>query len=294
MAKSKARLGKGLGALIPEARKTDNESAAAGSITELDPRLIRKNPYQPRTVFDPDALAELKQSIKENGLIQPIAVREVDDGYELIAGERRLRSVLDLDMKTVPAIILDIDTKEEMLEYALIENVQREQLNVVEQALSYQRLTDECGLTIETVAQKVGKNRSTINNILRVLKLPRAVLELLREDALTTGHAKALLALPDTSSMIAMGRRAARGNWSVRKTEQAVQAALQSSDESETQPTEQPFHRQFVEMARSQFGTQVKLRPKKSGGSIELEYYNDDDLFRIYELIEKLNRDETQ
>lgn len=295
MTKNKPRLGKGLSALIPDnSSSATNSNKTSNDVLLLDPRTIKKNPYQPRLNFDAEALEELKQSIKENGLIQPIAVRKVGDDFELIAGERRLRSVIDLGLEEVPAFLLQLETKEEMLEVALIENVQREHLNIIELASSYNRLIEECQLTIENVAQKIGKNRSTINNILRLLKLPKYTQEKLVRSEISMGHARALLGLSDTGKINELAKQIAEKELSVRKVEQLVRFSNDSSEKEtplvkkETK-TNSLFHSKMEDNFRATLGTKVKIKPKKKGGLIELEYYNEEDLLRLAELFEGLD-----
>ena len=294
MAKTKQRLGKGLNALIPDKVNADSaEPIANASLTEIDPKLIKTNPYQPRLSFDEKALNELKQSIKENGLIQPIAVRKTKNFYELVAGERRLRSVLDLGYEKIPAYILDISSKEEMLEIALIENVQREKLNIVELAQSYKRLIDECNLTIENVAKKIGKDRSTINNIIRLLKLPNKVHEALKKNEISAGHARSLLALDSKSDQVEVMKTIISKDLSVRKTEQFVKelnnVPTTATKTESSAPIHKKFHAKVESSLRNNLGTKVKVKPKRVGGTIEIDYYSDEDLLRINELIENLN-----
>ena len=285
---SNQRLGRGLGALIPNVDNSDDDKR----ILEIDPKLIKTNPYQPRLEFDVQALEELKASIKEKGLIQPIAVRKVDNYYELIAGERRLRSVIDLGFKKVPAYILDIETKEDMLEIALIENVQREKLNVIELAISYKRLVDECGLTIEQVGKTIGKDRSTINNVLRLLKLPQTVQTSLKENKISMGHARAILGAPSIDEQINVLDKVLKNDLSVRKTEEIVKSVAQiasAKKEKRKSSIKKTYHTKMESMLRDLLGTQVKLSPKSKGGSIDIEYYSDEDLHRLYEIFERMS-----
>jgi ParB family chromosome partitioning protein len=281
---NKQRLGRGLSALLPsiDTDKSDNR------IKEIDPKLIKTNPYQPRLEFDEVALEELKNSIREKGLIQPIAVRQIDNYYELIAGERRLRSVIDLNFEKVPVYILEVETKEDMLEIALIENVQREKLNVIELAISYKRLVDECSYTIENVAKKIGKDRSTINNIIRLLKLPNEVQDAIKGKKISMGHARALLAAEKTIQLDLL-KKIILDDLSVRKVEALIKSLNVQKVEEKTTKTSSPkksYHVQMENLFRGKLGTQVKLSPKSKGGSIEIEYYSDEDLTRIYDLFE--------
>jgi len=284
------RLGKGLGALLPAIDGQDDSV----KVIELDPKLIKTNPYQPRLEFDKEALEELKLSIREKGLIQPIAVRKIDDTYELIAGERRLRSVLELGYERVPAYIMDVDTKEDMLEIALIENVQREKLNVIELAVSYQRLIDECHLTIEQVAKKIGKDRSTINNILRLMKLPDEVQSSIKEQKISMGHARAILAAPTKKDQIDLMGKVIKNDLSVRKTESLVKSLNSVKNEQKRTPKvsrKKEHHARVENLLREKLGTQVKLSPKSRGGSIEIEYYSEEDLSRLFDLFDQIMED---
>lgn len=297
MAKNKVRLGKGLSALIPnEPKESENKAdGIAKKSLMIDPRLVKTNPYQPRLSFDKQALAELKQSIEENGLIQPIAVRKMGDAYELIAGERRLRCVLDLGYGEIPAHLLEIESKEEMLEIALIENVQREKLNIIELAKSYRQLVEECNLTIETVARKIGKERSTINNILRLLKLPKFTQDKLIKNQMSMGHARALLGLNNASKINQLAEDIVSKELSVRKVEQLVrfendqQEAKKTKQIEEKKNPKQAFYSKVENTIRQCLGTKVRLKTKKTGGVIEVEYFNDDDLNRLKERFEEMS-----
>ena len=202
MTKSKGGLGKGLSALIRptvSVEKSDNQRVKSApsdaiSISHIEIAKIRPNPYQPRADFDTKALDELRESIREKGIIQPVTVRKAkDDKYELISGERRIRAAQDLGLSAVPAYIIEVKNDEEMLELALIENLQREHLNPVEIAISYQRLINDVGLSPEEIAKKVSKDRTTVVNFLRLLKLPKNIQDALRTGVLTIGHARALV-----------------------------------------------------------------------------------------------------
>lgn len=254
MAKKVASLGKGLGALLPpsfsiepsiEVSRDDGQSVGVTAMIRLD--LIRPNPMQPREDFDPIALEDLKKSIREKGVIQPITVRRVEEGhYEIIAGERRFRASTEIGLETIPAYILDIETDAEMLELALIENVQRENLNPIEVALGYKRLMEECVLTQEEVSRKVGKDRTTITNFLRLLKLPAEIQQSLRMKHLSMGHARAILALSDPELQREVFRQVRDSELSVRRTEElvkkveagmSVSAALVEAIEKQNSPT---------------------------------------------------------
>ena len=229
MAKRSISLGKGLDALLPSsfsieppdaARPDDGQSV--GVIAMIEVRRVRPNPMQPRQDFDREALEDLKKSIREKGVIQPITVRRADDGYEIIAGERRVRASGEVGLETIPAYILDIETDADMLELALIENVQRENLNPIEVALGYKRLMEECRLTQEEVSKKVGKDRTTITNFLRLLRLPDEIQRALRAKTLSMGHARAILAVSDEQKQRAVFEQVRAQEFSVRKTEELV------------------------------------------------------------------------
>lgn len=286
------RLGRGLSALIPDIspERDNNNNVKAGSIHEIEISRIAANPFQPRTDFDPQALQELKQSIAENGLVTPVTVRPHQGSYQLIAGERRFRAVQELGYERIPAYVLEVRDDRQMMEMALIENVQRENLNPIEEALGYQRLIDECALTQEVVAQKVGKDRVTIANSLRLLKLPDSVQESLRKSELSAGHARALLGLPDRAQQIELWKTILKNSLSVRQVEKLVQRASKpkSAAKKKVSPTAPYAVREAEDKLRRIFGTQVKINLQGKGGKIEVEFYSDNDLERLLELMQKI------
>ncbi|MCG3120873.1 MAG: Stage 0 sporulation protein J [bacterium] len=286
------RLGRGLSALIPDlsTERDSNNNAKAGSIHEIEVSRIVANPFQPRTDFAPQALAELKQSISENGLVTPVTVRPHNNGYQLIAGERRFRAVQELGYERIPAYVLEVHDDRQMMEMALIENVQRENLNPIEEAVGYQRLIDECSLTQEVVAQKVGKDRVTIANSLRLLKLPEKVQESLRKSELSAGHARALLGLPERAQQVELWKTILKNGLSVRQVEKLVQRAAKpkSAAKKKVSPTAPYAVREAEDKLRRIFGTQVHIHLQGKGGKIELEFYSDNDLERLLELMQKI------
>lgn len=303
--KIKPGLGKGLSALIPDSAidqsstesKNQNQVIDGGLIAFIEIHKIHRNPYQPREDFDPDALNDLMNSIKEHGLIQPITVRPSINGYELVAGERRLRASTELGLDSIPAYVLkDIKTGTQMLELALIENVQRENLNPIEVAHGYQRLIEECGYTQEEVSKRVGKERSTVTNFLRLLRLPENIQEELRKRKLSTGHARAILALEDAAQMISAGKEVIEKQLSVRATEKLVKDIIEGSKKKETQTKKEIISREELiiledkaNTLRRSFGTQVKITPKsKESGIIEFEFYSNDDLERLLDIFNRL------
>jgi len=296
----KTVLGRGLSALIPKGPRLEvslkdgsvgRDTGEIGIIASVEIVRVKPNPFQPRMDFDPGALEELTKSIREKGVIQPITIRRVEDGYQLISGERRLRAAQAARFKQIPAYIIEVKSDEEMLELALIENIQREHLNPIEVAQAYQRLIAECHLTQEDVAQRVGKERSTVTNFLRLLKLPSKVQEGLRKEKITMGHARALVNLPNERQQMRLYERIVDGGLSVRKVEDIVRAALQGGRKP-AKPTKpgavsSADVRDVEERLRRALGTRVKVHTKGQGkGEIVVEYYSLDDLDRLLELFE--------
>ncbi|GBD06896.1 Chromosome-partitioning protein Spo0J [bacterium HR21] len=322
-ARSALGLGRGLDALIPSAPLSPertrelplDDGVSVGIVMLIEVRKIRPNPYQPRQDFDPSTLAELAHSIKERGLIQPITVRRAGDGFELIAGERRVRACMEAGLERVPAYILDVEKDIELLELALIENVQRENLNPIEVARGYQRLMDECHLTQEEIAAKVGKDRTTVANFLRLLRLPEPIQQALRQRQLTMGHARAMLALPTVELQMAVFQEVLAKGLSVRQTEilvkeielgrirlsstgtlERVPRLRTPSGETTADPDEsvQTTLREIEDHLRRLFSTQVRLYANARGqGRLEIAFYSFEELERLLELfamVEKVHR----
>jgi ParB family chromosome partitioning protein len=243
---------------------------------------IRPNPYQPRMVFEEEALAELTASIRQSGLIQPLVVRADGDGhYELIAGERRFQASRRAGLEEVPVVVRPA-SRREMLELAMVENLQREDLNPVEEAEAYQRLATEFGLTQEEIATRVGKSRSAVTNALRLLTLPEEVLDDLSAGTLTAGHARAILALPENKERLRLAQEIKRKGLSVRQVEE------RSRDKTKTKPTARkrshPALEAWEERLRNHYGTQVRIVGGLARGRVEISYFNEEDLERILEL----------
>ncbi len=281
------RLGRGLQALIPELSNTD--SGKLDAVREIEIAKISANPFQPRLEFDAARLAELKQSISQNGLITPITVRPHGSGYQLIAGERRLRAVQELGYKGVPAFVLDVKDDTQMLELAIVENVQREDLNPIEEALGYQKLIEECDFTQEVVAQKVGKDRVTIANALRLLKLAEPIQESVKKGELSAGHARAILTAPDKQKQLALWKKTIKNQLSVRQVEKLARAESGGAGKTAKKKARNLTAdvQEAEDMLRRALGTQVRIEKKGKGGVIEIEFYTSDDLERILELIQK-------
>jgi ParB family chromosome partitioning protein len=272
-------LGKGLSALLPD---PDGSTGAGDSAAEVASDRLEPNPLQPRTVIDPARLAELAASIEESGMVQPILVRRAGSRYQIIAGERRWRAAQKLGLATVPVTIRDVPD-DRLLELALVENIQREELSPLEEAVAFQRLQEELKLTQEEVARKVGRDRSTVANALRLLRLPREVRDFLASGALDGGHGRALLALEKAEDQIAMGRSAARQGWSVREVERRV--ALQRAPRAAGKKRAEPNTRAAEERLRAALGTRVEIVRRGKGGQIRVRFASEAELNRIYETL---------
>lgn len=282
-------LGRGLGALLPDLEEEIKE----GPQQELDINLIAPNPYQPRREFSNEKLAELAESIKTHGIIQPLVVRQVDGQYQLIAGERRLRAAKLAGMTQVPVVIKEI-SEQSMMEVAIVENIQRENLNPIEEAEAYRRLMNEFYLTQDDIAKKVGKSRPAIANTLRLLNLPREVQGDLASGTLTMGHARALLALKSPEEQKNIWVQIQLQQLSVRETEELIRKLNEPSVVSRETKSSKPSHTSerdpnillIEEELQQVLGTKVTIREKGSGGKIEIDYYSPEEFERI---LEKLN-----
>ena len=279
-------LGRGLSALLSETTTNSSEE-----LREVEIDLIEPNNLQPRTRFDEKQLEELAQSVKENGIVQPILVRKINGGrYQIVAGERRWRAAQRAGLHNIPAVIRDV-ADDKMLELALIENIQRQELNAIEEAQAYKRLIDTLGLTQETVAQRVGRDRTFVTNYLRLLRLPEDIQQLVEENQISMGHARALLGLDDFDKQRDLARAIVEKGLSVRETERTIKRIINNE-----KPTRDGVERveetnaniRLVEgKLRRRYSTQVRILPNQQsdGGRIEFHYYNDADLHRIYELL---------
>ena len=282
---SKKALGRGLEALIPTREKEpEKDSLPTGKVEELSIEMISPNRYQPRKRFDEEKLEELAVSLREKGVIEPVIVRATEEGYELIAGERRLQAAKRLRMSTIPAVVR-IATDREMLELSLIENLQRDDLNPLEEASSYQRLMGEFGLTQEKLSDELGKNRASVANTLRLLKLPGEVQDMLLEDQISRGHAIALLSLKNANRQVKLCRRIVRRRLSVRETEVLVKRALTPEPARKASPGKSLEFVAIEERLQRFFGTRVNIKKRRAGGRIEVDYYSDEDLERILDLL---------
>lgn len=288
MNEKRSSLGKGLGALIPpkEVALADAPGAVPMSgehVIDLQVSSIRANKYQPRSAFKEEKLRELADSIKENGVVQPVLVRKAGDGYELVAGERRLRAVSMLGKETIPAIVRDVSDLD-MLEIALIENIQREELGALEEAHAFQRFITDFGFTQDRIAQVIGKDRSTVANTLRLLALPKEIQQFLASESITAGHARAILGLPTEKAQLRLANLIVKKGMSVREAENAVtkrRLALKGAE-----PQRDHTVTDIEENLQRILGTRVRILHGKKRGRIQIEYYSNEDLNRILDIIE--------
>lgn len=275
------RLGKGLDALIPSLSIQEDDK-----VVDIPLNQLRANPYQPRKTFDEDAIRELAESIRQHGVIQPIIVRSVLKGYEIIAGERRFRASQYCGNNTVPAVVRSF-SDQQVMEIALIENLQRENLNAMEIAVAYQGLMDQFQLTQEELSMKVGKSRSHIANFLRLLSLPEEVKDYVSRGTLSMGHARALVGLKDATTIKELAKQCIDHEWSVRELEDAVQQ-MDRKKKDKQKPASQkrdPYIEEVEGSLREKFKTTVKIKATKEKGKIEINYYSQQDLQRLLDLL---------
>jgi ParB family transcriptional regulator, chromosome partitioning protein len=332
MSKTRPALGKGLSALLPGAASnvaSDDEKLSGIELAaiptpatriperkaeEKGPYLamveiarVAPNPLQPRKDFTPEGLTELTESIRAHGVIQPVTVRRAaNDRFELISGERRMRASIEAGLTHVPAYVIEADTDRKMLELAIVENVQREQFNPVEEAEAYQRLIEDCGLTQEDVAERISKDRTTVTNSIRLLRLPEPIKDSLRAGEITTGHAKALLSVDDRDKMLALWQQAVKEHLSVRKLEELARIVTGKNDEAAHPQTKRsakgrvtereefsvPGIRDLEMTMQRTLGTQVRVRMKPDHtGEVAIEFYTLEDLERLQELIATIRND---
>ena len=292
--KNKRSLGRGLDSIL-QSPETDITSRAisgdfvAGAVAEIDINLIETNPFQPRTEFDETALRELAQSIKEQGVIQPVTVRKLGyNKYQLISGERRLRASKMAGLTKIPAFIR-VANDEQMLELALIENIHRENLNAIEVAISYQRLIDECSLTQEEVSEKVGKSRSAVANFLRLLKLPPEIQLAIRDGHISMGHARALININDKEEQLKLLQQIIMDEMTVRQTEEMADKAKGKADKERKQTNFIPEHfKSKIKTLSQTLNTKVKVkRDIKGHGSVVIDFKDEAEFDRIMELFNR-------
>lgn len=292
-------LGQGLGALIPggggepePTREPDEGTDASPSpsgLREVPIDSILKNPYQPRTMMEEEKLGELADSIREHGIIQPLIVTQIEDGavgerFRLIAGERRWRAAKRVGLTQVPVVVKEA-TERQMLELALIENIQRADLNPIEEAMAYQQMAEFSGLTQEEIAERVGKKRTTVSNMIRLLRLPEPIQELVRAGALSEGHARTLLSLANASQMLEAATHFIEGGLTVRQAEEWVKRGPSSAEPSESVASLSLHDRDLQQQFVRSLGTQVELRRRKKGGQLIIHFADDEDLQALYSLL---------
>ncbi len=281
-------LGKGLAALIPQKKEISSlENSSGEGVLYLKTSIIKDNRLQPRQNYDEGKLAELVASIKEKGLLQPILVRKAGSGYEVIAGERRLRAARKLNFDQVPVIVKNV-TDREALVLALVENIQREELNPIEEAQGFKRLVDEFQFTQETVAGSIGKDRTTVTNLLRLLRLPLEIQEQVAAGQISVGHARALLSIEDPKTQKALAQKIVAKNLSVRQTEALVRphGALAPGKKKAGRSKDRDIQILEEEISRI-LGTRVTVEDRKNKGKVVIEYYSLDDLDRILGILRK-------
>ena len=277
------RLGKGLDALFPTLSVQEDDK-----VVELAIKQLRANPYQPRKTFDEDAIKELAESIRQHGIIQPIIVRKVLKGYEIIAGERRFRASQYCGKETISAVIRNF-TDQQVMEIALIENLQREDLNAMEIAVAYQGLIDQFQLTQEELSLKVGKSRSHIANFLRLLMLPEEVKDYVSRGTISMGHARALVGLKRPEVIKQIAKQCIESEWSVRELEDAIQQLDRTGQDNKPKPQTKkrdPYIEEVEGTLRDRYKTTVKIKSNKEKGKIEINYYSQQDLQRLLDLLQ--------
>lgn len=257
---------------------------------QLNINQIQRNTEQPRTSFNQERLEELATSIRNNGIVQPLVVRRIVNGFELVAGERRWRAAQIAGLESVPVVVRDV-SDDKMLELALIENIQRQELNPIEEGHAYKRLIENLGLTQEMVAQRVGKDRSVIANHVRLLRLPTDVQRMVEDDKISMGHARALLGVEEADVQLKVAQSVIEGGLSVRETERAIKKIVSGIHPLIAASKQNVVNDANVKNAegklKRRFNTQVRIKPNNDGkgGKVEIEYYNDEDLLRIYEIL---------
>jgi ParB family chromosome partitioning protein len=277
-------LGKGIDALFSHLTLTEKEE----TIQEVSIHELHPNPYQPRKTFQPEAIEELKQSILQHGILQPLIVRKSIKGFEIVVGERRYRAAKEANLQTVPVVVREL-TDQQMMEFALLENLQREDLNPIEEAMAYKMLMDKLQLTQEEIASRVGKSRPHIANHLRLLSLPKDIQKLIVDGTLTMGHGRALLGLKQKNKMKSVVERIMREQLNVRQLEKLIQQINQnvSRETSKRKPVEKSvFLKESESLLREKLGTNVTIKQTRKKGKIEIEFFSSEDLERILELLD--------
>ena len=278
MVAKKGGLGKGLGALLSDLNEESQPT------TEIDIAFLQPNPFQPRKVFDQEKLEELAESIKVHGLIQPIIVRKMQNGYQIVAGERRWRASKLAGLSMIPVVVRELEDKE-MMSIALIENIQRQDLNVIEEAITYRKLMEEYVLTQEELAAQIGKSRSQVANTLRMLNLPQEIQTHLADQRISVGHAKVLLGIMSKDLMVRLCERIIERDLSVREAEALIQDMTKSSRKTNRTRSKDIDVVELENNLQRIFGAKVKISGNSNKGKVVIEYYTEDDLERILEIL---------
>lgn len=291
MAKKESALGKGLGALLGDVAKVEQVREMVRGISEINITDVEVNPYQPRVHFDEEALSDLAESIKKHGIIQPITVREIEKNrYQIISGERRFRASKLAGLKTIPAYVRTTDDQN-MLELALIENIQREDLDAIEVATSFNRLIEECDLTQDALGDRVGKKRATVTNYLRLLKLPAEIQLFIRDKKMSMGQARAILNIENKKKQISLAKKIVDEGWSVRQVEDAVRKISQEKPATKNKENDVVFLEKYYKVSESlgkYFNNNVNVKPNsKGGGKITITFSNEAE---IDNLLKKLGQ----
>ena len=284
-------LGKGLNALIPEDTvilepKKGKDKNDDNGYSLIDINLIKSNESQPRKSFDDEKIMELAESIKSNGIIQPLILRKDKDEYIIVAGERRWRAAKYIGIKEIPAVIMDL-TEKQILEISLIENIQREDLNSIEEAIAYKKLITDFDLTQEQLSKRIGKSRVAITNTMRLLNLSEDVQQYIIEGVISEGHGRALLAITDSKLQCELAQNVIDDKLSVRELEFLIRKLKTKSEPSKSKAKKEtnPYYKEVIERLENYFGTKVNVTNKNNKGKIEIEYYSEEDLQRILEII---------
>lgn len=275
------RLGKGLDAFFPDIQESDDEIIEQVPVNECRP-----NPYQPRKTFHTESIEELKDSILEYGIIQPLIVRKSIKGYEIVVGERRFRAAKEAGLETIPVVMKEL-TDEKMMELALLENLQREDLSPIEEANAYANLMRELNVTQDELSKRLGKSRSHIANMVRLLSLPDKVISYINNEELSMGHGRTLLGLKDNSEIVSIANRIRNEKLNVRQVEQLVNRLNKKPIPKNKKPKKDIFLKERESILRERLGTGVQIQRGKKKGKIEIEFYTDEDLERIIKLLER-------
>lgn len=281
MINKKHGLGKGLAALIPEDYSINE---LENTVRNINMNLIKPNREQPRKKFSEDKILQLENSIKEHGVIQPIVLKKEDDLYLIVAGERRFRAAKNIGLAEIPAVIMDLDNKQ-VLEISLIENIQREDLNPIEEAMAYKRLVEEFNLIQEELAEKLGKSRAVISNSMRLLNLDSRVQESLIDQDISEGHGRILLAIENKDLQFNICEKIKKEKLSVRQTERLIKEIQLKNTKKEVSKVQDPYYTDIKNKLENYFGTKIILNKTKNRGKIEIEYYSEEDLQRILDIL---------